>query len=130
MEKIVAPGEIQQATNSMKKLQAAVHQLAKIKGFWQDRNTLLGMGAEADIVDKYMVATKIALIHSELSEGLEGHRTEIPEGAKGYIGEELADAVIRILDLAEFLKIDLGQEILKKHEYNTGREFLHGGKGY
>jgi len=47
-----------------------------------------------------------------------------PEGVK----YELADAVIRILDMAEFYKIDLESAILEKHEFNKTRSHRHGGK--
>lgn len=39
---------------------------------------------------------------------------------------ELADAVIRILDTAETLKIDLAGAIFTKMEFNKTREHLHG----
>ena len=47
---------------------------------------------------------------------------------KGSLPEELADAVIRIFDLAGFLCIDLEKYIDQKHEYNRGRPYRHGNK--
>ena len=44
------------------------------------------------------------------------------------IGEELADAVIRIMDLAEYLDIDLNQEIFIKHNINKTRPIKHNKK--
>lgn len=42
--------------------------------------------------------------------------------------EELADVVIRAMDTAVALGVDLGQAILKKSEYNRARSHRHGGK--
>ena len=70
----------------------------------------------------------LCLIHSEISEALEAYRHKTPIGEKGWIGEELADAVIRIFDLAEYLKIDIIKEVHKKHEINKKRPHMHGGK--
>jgi NTP pyrophosphatase (non-canonical NTP hydrolase) len=47
---------------------------------------------------------------------------------QGSFEEELADAVIRIFDLAGLLKIQIGSYILQKHKYNAGRPHRHGGK--
>lgn len=77
---------------------------------------------------------RIALIHSELSEALEAVRKNktaddhIPE----YSGAEaeLADAVIRIMDLAETDNLRLGEAIIAKMAYNQTREFKHGGKKF
>lgn len=45
---------------------------------------------------------------------------------KDSIEDELADSVIRILDLAESLNINLEWFVLQKMQYNQGRERLHG----
>ena len=69
---------------------------------------------------------RIAMIHSELSEAMEEQRSSTPSTARDGIGEELADAVIRIGDLAEIQGIDLQSEIAIKMEINKGRPLLHG----
>jgi len=49
---------------------------------------------------------------------------EKPEG----IASELADTVIRIMDICAEQGIDLGALIAIKHEYNKTRSYKHGGK--
>ena len=68
----------------------------------------------------------IALMHSELSEALEADRNEIPEGDKGCVSEELADVIIRVLDTAEYMGIDMEAAIAKKMVYNETRGHMHG----
>jgi NTP pyrophosphatase (non-canonical NTP hydrolase) len=66
----------------------------------------------------------LALIHSEVSEAMEGFRHD----DRANFAEELADVVIRVVGLAHGLGIDLGAEMLAKVEKNRAREFKHGGK--
>lgn len=66
----------------------------------------------------------IALIHSEVSEGLEHLRKgtmddKLPH-RKG-IEVELADAMIRIGDMAAALRLDLGGAIVEKIQFNRDR---------
>ena len=47
-----------------------------------------------------------------------------PEG----IAVELADAILRTLDLMAALGVDVDAVVMAKHKYNLGREYRHGGK--
>lgn len=66
------------------------------------------------------VPAALCLIHSEISEALECYRDDRP------LGEELADVIIRALDLSAKLDIDIGHEIERKMEKNKSRQFKHG----
>lgn len=77
------------------------------------------------IENPMVVPQKIALIHSEISEALEGDRKGLMDDKIPYrraIEVELADAVIRIADLAGFLKLDLEGAVSDKMVYNRKRE--------
>lgn len=101
--------------------QESVHALARMKG-WYDGS------AELNIPEK------LALIHAEISEALEDYRngametTVDADGKPSGFPTELADVVIRALDLAEALGIKLESAIIAKHNYNATRPYRHGGK--
>lgn len=68
--------------------------------------------------------TILCLIHSEISEAMEGVRKNLKDDhlpRREMAEVELADAVIRILDYAEFKGYDIGSALLEKLEYNRTR---------
>lgn len=90
------------------------HGLAKHSGWWDD----------TDPQSPLVFATKLALCHSEISEALEGGRkglndAHLPERKAEEV--ELADAVIRIFDLAGARGLDLATTIVEKLTYNQQR---------
>ena len=92
-----------------------IHEYAKDKGFYPD-----------NLKHPYVVPVKLALVNEEVAEVLTAHRCNDDE----HIGEEIADVIIRLLDLAYYLDIDIEKEIKRKHEINLNRPFRHGGKRY
>lgn len=99
-------------------LQSICHKMMLVNGFYDNCNH-----------DFPEYAKRIALIHSELSEALEGLRK--PEAAhsdkidRANIVEELADIVIRTFDFAGFLHIDLASAIMDKILFNASRPYKH-----
>lgn len=98
------------------------------------------------------IGEMLCLIHSEASEALECDRKDkyfktlklplrnymrLPDitfkmqfanDVKDTFEDELADIMIRVMDLAAFKGIDLEQHVIAKMRYNSLREHKHGKK--
>jgi len=86
-------------------------------------NRKAGWWDQAD--NPLVVPTKLALIHSEVSECLEAHRRNLKDDKFPQydgIAVEMADVLIRLFDLAGFLGIPLGTIMAEKEAFNAKRE--------
>lgn len=77
-------------------------------------------------------AMRLALIHSEVSECLEAlrHANPLDDHIPTFTGAEaeLADVIIRIMDLAETNQWMVCEALVAKMQYNTKRSYKHGNK--
>lgn len=99
----------EQEIEALRSIQNKLHDSAKEAG-WHDKIREFGTG--------------IALIHSEVSEALEGYRKglqddHLPERPMAEV--ELADAIIRILDEAGLRGYDVAGALAEKFAYNQER---------
>jgi len=102
-----------------------IHKNATEKGFWDY------MYSNAEPVGDTFIffGKQLAMIHSEVTEVLEALRKQKGESE---VVEELADILIRVLDLYEGLRVNgdvrdsLDDTLLRKININTERPKMHG----
>lgn len=108
------------------------HKAARDSGWWSHKPTGLDLaqvincpeGDLQELLSGALVAQKLCLSHSELSEAMEGHRKGLMDDKlphRSMLEVELADTVIRIADLAGAMNLDLGGAAMEKIEYNKTR---------
>lgn len=111
-------------------LSSIIHKGNVDAGWWTDIKTgdsLLGFkdGYEEHPANaKRDVLNLLCLVHSEISEACEGVRKNLPDDKlphRSMFEVELADALIRIFDIAGAHNLDLGGAIYEKLNYNQIR---------
>lgn len=94
------------------------HGAAFKAGWWHDLET------GDDLRGRRNVGELLCLVHSEISEAMEGARKGLMDDKlpnRSMFEVELADALIRIFDLAGGYGLDLGGALAEKLEYNASR---------
>lgn len=99
-----------------KELQSEMYVIATSKGFHDNDPPASKVFENVDLVARWLM-----LAVSELGEAMEALRHDDFDNFK----EELADTVIRLMDSAWAMGIDLEKEILKKAEINRNRPYKH-----
>lgn len=113
--------QIETFIEAIRRAQSNAHELMKQKGFWDDEACQRPIGLVA----------KLGLVASEVGEVIDAVRKEekskkIPNFTAEE--EECADVFLRLLDYCGARGIRLGEATLAKHEYNRGRDHMHGRK--
>lgn len=114
--------------NAINNFVAAAHKASFDAGWWLDTTTGIDLRDQlrkGTRLGKALGAEKLCLVHSEVSEGMEGFRKSAMDDKlphRTMLEVELADALIRIADLAGALNLDLGGAVAEKMAYNASRE--------
>lgn len=114
-------------------LAALVHGMACDKGWWDD----VAFGPSGMLPSVDQIAGKLLMVHAEVSEAAEELRRtplncindekfEDFDKPAGF-GIELADIIIRVLDLSRAMGINISEVLAKKIIYNRYRGYRHGG---
>lgn len=122
------------AHNGLITLTNMCHGLAVHSGWW-------GGNGKPDPRDNPMCfSNKLCLIHSEVSEAMEGDRKSLKDDKlphRDMREVELADALVRILDLAGAYNMDIAGAVIEKLAFNQQRpdhklenRLAEGGKSY
>lgn len=127
-------------SNSIQNLVSIVHEQNKEAGWWNDLDTGESLTNKRGFPFVRNVSELLILVHSEVSEALEGYRkdlrdTHLPQ--YDSLTVELADVVIRVFDIAGGLSLNLSEAVRDKLIYNKNRadhkkenRLKHGGKKF
>lgn len=118
--------------DTLNSLARICHKSSLEAGWWEPPSWLVEMFVRADVPEdqcrkwwrETQRPTKIALIHSEASEMLEGERKHIPDDHlpdRPMNEVEAADILIRLFDYCGEQKLDIGGALLAKFNYNQDR---------
>jgi NTP pyrophosphatase (non-canonical NTP hydrolase) len=105
---------------TIREIQDSVHALAFEKGWWDSPRS---------------IGECLMLVNCELAEAMEEYRVhgtgkpvyKVNDKPEGF-AVEIADAIIRLLDLAGYYGLDIQSAIQEKHKYNMTRPYRHGNK--
>lgn len=134
----------QNQIDALNEMSVEIHQNNIEAGWWTDVNydkklkaladqgfddvtavkILHGLGISRSTLKTRNVGELLCLVHSEISEAMEGARKNLQDDKlphRKMLEVELADAMIRMFDIAGAYSLDLGGAIAEKRAFNANR---------
>ena len=112
-------------TAALNGLSDIIHQRNVEAGWWTDHKTGKDLRGKDEFGrDNRNVPEMLCLIHSEVSEAMEGYRKNLMDDKlphRSMLEVELADVFIRIFDLSGAPGLDLSGAVLEKLSFNKTR---------
>lgn len=123
---------------NLNELRDKIHSNAVEKGFWEhERNIgeglMLIVTELAEALEIHRKIGKIKLVDEVTKKAMQEMKDDVFKGhfavvVKDSFQDEMADSIIRILDLCGGLDIDIDWHVESKMRYNSTRPKLHGKK--
>lgn len=137
----------------LNELSKEIFAINKEKGFWDSHFKALELTDDPELkkaIDDAFVSQKLMLITTEVGEAMEAlrdgklcqldsdeltyldntkddlYKDEFQARVKNTLQDEIADSIIRLLDLSGGLDINIEKHILMKIKYNKTRGYKHG----
>lgn len=122
------------ACGAMADLSSLIFVRMDTAGFWKRRRHIisavsLSLALPEGEGERLVMMEALALIMSELGEAVEGLRKNAMDDHVTHrpsIAVELADVIIRILDLSAGLGLEVPACVVEKMDYNLSRGAMHG----
>ena len=120
---------ISREAETLPRLAARAFAVNKARGWWPD--DVLRRTREHDATQ---LIAALGLVHSEVSEAIEDVRgdnfsvTYEESGKPVGFPTEMADNIIRTLNICHAMGIDIERHVVEKLDYNEKRAYRHGGK--
>lgn len=115
----------------IRELQNEIHANAIAKGFWEEpvnmaEKMMLIVTEVSEMCEAHRKGKMCVVIPELVVEDNERFKTYFEHAIKDTFEDEMADTIIRLLDMAKRMNIPIEEHIRAKMRYNSLRPYKHG----